>query len=576
MQREDRLEFIRNRPNISVLIIGAGINGVGTFWDLSLQGIDLLLVDRQDFCSGASAASSHMAHGGIRYLENGEFRLVREAVSERNRLIENAPHYVKPLPTTIPIFRLFSGLLNAPLKFLGWLDRPSERGAVVIKAGLLMYDAYTGKQATVPRHRFEGKQRTLQRFPTLNSDILFAATYYDAIINAPERLCLELLMDAEAANAEALAINYMSVVNATGDTVRLQDEVSGECFDIRPQVVINAAGPWIDITNRAMGEKTAFIGGTKGSHLVLDHPELFTAIDGHEFFFENHDGRIVLICPLHNRVLVGTSDIRITDPDEAVITEEEIDYFIEMVDIVFPSIEVNRSHIVYTYSGVRPLPKSKDDRTGQISRDHSIKTVEKTDRIGFPLLNLIGGKWTTFRAFATGATDQTLARLGKKRIQSTEAIKIGGGKEYPQNDSEQKKWLERTNADSSLSEERLRTLLARYGTYAETIAAFITSDTALPKLVDSPLIDAAEYSTREIAFLALHEQVVHLDDLLLRRSLLAMLGQLTAKMLEQITEVVAQALGWSPEVAQQEADRLRKILGEKHRIVVDQGQKYRE
>src|SRR5688572_10093909 len=117
MKRGDILAALRRSPEVSVLIVGGGINGIGTFRDLALNGVDVLLVERGDFCSGTSAASSHMAHGGIRYLENGEFRLVREAVQERNRLIANAPHLVKPLPTTIPIFKRFSGLLNAPLKF---------------------------------------------------------------------------------------------------------------------------------------------------------------------------------------------------------------------------------------------------------------------------------------------------------------------------------------------------------------------------------------------------------------------------------------------------------------------------
>src|SRR5512139_2856830 len=145
MNRNEILTSLKtNSP--AVLIIGAGINGIGTFRDLAHNGVDVLLIDRSDFCSGASAASSHMAHGGIRYLENGEFRLVREAVQERNRMIENAPHIVKPLPTTIPIFKTLSGLFNAPLKFLGWLEKPSERGSVIIKLGLMMYDAYTGKQ----------------------------------------------------------------------------------------------------------------------------------------------------------------------------------------------------------------------------------------------------------------------------------------------------------------------------------------------------------------------------------------------------------------------------------------------
>src|SRR5512133_3200623 len=146
MNRNEILSSLKTNPEISVLIVGAGINGIGTFRDLTLNGVDALLIDRADFCSGASAASSHMAHGGIRYLENGEFRLVREAVQERNRMIQNAPHLVKPLPTTIPIFKIFSGLLNAPLKFLRLLDKPSERGSLVIKLGLMMYDAYTGAQ----------------------------------------------------------------------------------------------------------------------------------------------------------------------------------------------------------------------------------------------------------------------------------------------------------------------------------------------------------------------------------------------------------------------------------------------
>src|SRR5678816_3972254 len=142
MNRNEILTSITQNPNVSVLIIGGGINGIGTFRDLAFNGVDVLLVERGDFCSGASSASSHMAHGGIRYLENGEFRLVREAVQERNRMLQNAPHLVKPLPTTIPIFKRFSGLLNAPLKFFGGLDKPAERGSLVLKLGLMIYDAY--------------------------------------------------------------------------------------------------------------------------------------------------------------------------------------------------------------------------------------------------------------------------------------------------------------------------------------------------------------------------------------------------------------------------------------------------
>ena len=130
--RHTAIEFLRSHSSVSVLIIGGGINGAGIFRDLALQGIDVLLVDKADFSSGTSAATSHMAHGGLRYLENGDFSLVREAVRERNLLIENAPHYVQPLPTTIPIFKRYSGLLNALLKFLGLINKTVERGAISV------------------------------------------------------------------------------------------------------------------------------------------------------------------------------------------------------------------------------------------------------------------------------------------------------------------------------------------------------------------------------------------------------------------------------------------------------------
>ncbi len=200
--RKSRLKQIKENPNISVLIIGAGINGIGTFRDLAFQGLDVLMVDRGDYCSGASAASSQMVHGGIRYLENGEFRLVREALHERNLLIENAPHLVKPLPTTFPLFNIFSGILNAPLKFLGILNKPAERGALVIKIGMMFYDLFTRKQQTVPKHAFMNRDDSLSKFPKLNPEIKFTGTYFDGVMPSPERIAVELVGDAVKKESE--------------------------------------------------------------------------------------------------------------------------------------------------------------------------------------------------------------------------------------------------------------------------------------------------------------------------------------------------------------------------------------
>ena len=561
MNRNEILSSLKAKPEISVLIVGAGINGIGTFRDLALNGVDVLLVDRADFCSGASAASSHMAHGGIRYLENGEFRLVREAVRERNRMIQNAPHIVKPLPTTVPMFKYFSGLLNAPLKFLGLLEKPSERGSIIIKLGLIMYDAYTGKKRTVPRHTFFSRAESLKRWNKLNPEVANTATYYDGLIANPERLALEVLLDAEAESPNAHALNYVSMVSGQKDTVILRDELSDETYEVHPQLVINAAGPWIDFANYSLGLSTRFIGGTKGSHLVLNHPELREAIGGNEFFFENKDGRIVLIFPLFDRVLVGTSDIKIDHPDEVHCTDEEIDYFIGMIARVFPSIKVTREHIIFQFTGVRPLGSSGAKTTGQYSRDHHIEVLSGDwMNLQFPVFSLVGGKWTSFRAFAEQVTDKALAHLGKTRQKSTEDIPIGGGRGYSSDETEQKRQIDGFAAWTGLSRERLQTLYERYGSRTEAVATFINRTT------DAPLKTLPGYTRREIAFLVQSEKAIHLDDILLRRTMLAMLGRLTKDTVEEIADAMGAALGWSIEQKNAEAERALRLLADRHGV----------
>lgn len=561
MNRNEILSALKENPNVSVLIVGAGINGIGTFRDLALNGVDVLLVDRGDFSSGASAASSHMAHGGIRYLENGEFRLVREAVRERNLMIQNAPHLVKPLPTTIPIFKIFSGIFNAPFKFLGLLDKPSERGSFIIKLGLMMYDAYTGKNRTVPRHRFLSRSASLNEWDKLNPEVVNTATYYDGLISNPERFALEVLLDAETDNPHARALNYVSMVRGEKDTVFLRDELTDETCEVQPKLVINAAGPWIDFANYSLGLSTRFIGGTKGSHLVLDNPELRAAIGENEFFFENEDGRIVLILPLYDRVLVGTSDIKIENPDEARVTEEEIEYFIGMVARVFPSIKVTRGQIVFQFTGVRPLPRSGAKTTGQVSRDHHIEVLSGDwTNLNFPVYSLVGGKWTSFRAFSEQVTDKALAFLGRERSKNTHDLPIGGGHGYPQNDEEYAKQLEGLAAWTALDRERLKALFERYGTRVEAVANFIKRGT------DAPLKSVAGYTRREIMFLVQYEKAVHLDDILLRRTMLAMLGRLTREAVDEIAHVMADSLGWGGERKNAEVERTLRLLEDRHGV----------
>ena len=279
MIRQQTLQAIADNPDISVLIIGGGVNGIGLLRDLALNGVDALLVERGDFGSGTSAGSSHMLHGGIRYLENGEFRLVNEALHERDRMLRNAPHYAKPLRTTIPVFRWFSGLLNAPLKFLNLLDRPGERGALVIKLGLTFYDFLVRKERQLPRHELRLRRAALREYPQLNPAIVCAASYYDAWMPCPERICLEMALDAEASHDGARALNYVSAIAGDSAAVTLRDELSGEEYRVRPKVVVNAAGPWIDLVNTGLGPRvsSASSAAPKARISILDHPQLLEA-----------------------------------------------------------------------------------------------------------------------------------------------------------------------------------------------------------------------------------------------------------------------------------------------------------
>ncbi len=539
---------LRNQPNVSVLIVGGGINGIGLFYDLALQGIDVLLVDKSDFCAGTSAAMTRVIHGGLRYLENAEFRLVRESLQERNRLLRNAPHYVRPLPTTIPIFDWTSGIVPAVRNLLGWPTKPAGRGALLIKTGLLLYDILAGRNSPLPRHRFRSRRAALALRPALNPGVICTATYYDARIAYPERLCLELVLDAEGACPAARALNYVRPLSAAGGVVILRDETSGETCEVRPRIVVNATGPWIDLTNRGLGRESRFIGGTKGSHIVLDHPELVAATGDEMIYFVNRDGRICIFYAVYGKIVAGATDIPAEDP-ESVCDEAEVDYILEAMRLAFPSIRVDRSHVVFRFCGVRPLPRSNALTPGQISRDHSYPVLPPGNGIDFPIYSLVGGKWTTFRALAEQVSNEILRVLERPRVRASADLPIGGGKGYP-----------RTPQSTGLPPERLTALVDRYGTGADRVAAYLLAGP------DAPLVCHCGYTRREIEFMALQERVVHLDDLVLRRTLMGLLGQANRPLLEELAAIVAPVLQWSAQNAAAEVERTMQLLEKVHGV----------
>ena len=552
---------LRSRPSAQVLLIGGGINGLAVFRDLALQGVDVVLVERADFASGASAASSHMIHGGIRYLENGELRLVRESVRERNLLLKLAPHFVKPLETTIPIYSTFSGILAAPFRLLTHRQgKPKERGALLIKVGLTLYDLFSRDGGSVPRHRFHGRSKSLVALPKLNPGVKYTATYFDASVHDPERLALDVLLDGLATGDRARAANYVSAVGSDENGVILEDLESGERFTMTADVVVNASGPWTDLTNERLGAKTAYLGGTKGSHIVLDHPELLEATRGREIFFENNDGRIVLIYPLNGRVLIGTTDLEADARQPAVCTDAEVDYFIDLVKAVFPTIAIEREQIVYRYSGIRPLPTHDDLQPGFVSRDY--RTVVGTlEPSGAVLLSLVGGKWTTFRALGEQLADQVLELLGSRRVVDTATLAIGGGKGYP---IDQAAWQRRELAGQDA--RRQPALFERYGTRSAEVVAYLADGQ------DEPVIPGS-LSSREVDYMIEVEYARHVGDILFRRTNIAFIGGVTIEVLEAIGAAMAARLGWQAGRLAEEIESVAVTLRDLHgvRLEVRQG-----
>ena len=247
--RRNKLDRIADDGAFDVVVVGGGINGIGVFRELALQGLRVLLVERSDFCSGCSAAPSRMIHGGLRYLENGELSLVRESLRERDALLVNAPHMVRPLPTTVPIAAVASGLLNAATRFLGKDGRPAPRGAVAIKMGLTLYDWLTRKRRILPGHRFRGMAATRMRWPALGRRIRFSATYHDAWISFPERMGIELIRDSEASADGCLALNYSTLSPSGSGEFQVRDEAGGVTAPLTTRALVNATGAWLDQTS---------------------------------------------------------------------------------------------------------------------------------------------------------------------------------------------------------------------------------------------------------------------------------------------------------------------------------------
>lgn len=555
-----RFQQLGDIKEIDVVILGAGVNGAGVFRDLSVQGVDCLIVDKADFGSGTSSAPSRLIHGGLKYLETGEFGLVAQSTLERNLLLRNAPHCVEPLPTFIPVFSWTRGIWAALRTLTGSTTAPRSRGAVLVKIGLRIYDFFGARNRVMPDHRFLLKKRALKEMPHVTPDIVAGGIYYDAKISRPERLVYELVTDGLRANENALATNFTTLLPSSGSVLTFQ-RANGSTFAVRPKLVINAAGPWIDSANASLNAPSKLIGGTKGSHILLNHPELVKSLNGHMIYFEADDGRICLVYDYLGLAMVGSTDIPASDPESVRCEEPEIEYFLESVRTLLPSLTFSRDQVVYTYSGIRPLPASDASSPGLISRDHSAPINEPTAERPFPVISLVGGKWTTFRGFSEEVSDLALARLQRQRRQSTKELAIGGGKSFPPDAAARQTWVQAVARKSGIDAARVDTLLSRYGTTAAVILAHAATSTERDS---ERLSGATHYSRLEIDWIARQEFVVHLSDIVLRRTTIAIEAALTIDGLREMASVTAAALGWDQARTDEETAEVVTTLAQFH------------
>jgi glycerol-3-phosphate dehydrogenase len=416
-----------SRPAPSVAILGAGINGAALARELVLSGVDVTVIDADDIACGATAWSTRLVHGGLRYLEYGEIDLVRESLAERERLCTLAAHLVQPLTFYIPLERRLGGLLAAAARIVGlgktarWLAGGMPRGSWAVGVGLWLYDRLSGSHW--PRHRMlRGgmpgmPQVDPRRYP-------LGATYVDAQMTFPERFTVELLLDARRA-AEERGTRFHVLTHRTTAAmsdgtlvVRPNGEARAagvdEVLEWRPDAIVNASGAWVDRTREALPMAAGgprLIGGTQGSHLVIESPGLRVKLEAAGVYAEAADGRPVFVLPFDRElVLVGTTDVPfVGDPAEATASPDEIAYLLDACRHLFPGVQISTADVLLHYSGVRPLPQAGEGvAPGAITRRHLLVRHAGTP---VPAWSIIGGKLTTCRSLAESSAQEVLAAV---------------------------------------------------------------------------------------------------------------------------------------------------------------------
>ncbi len=508
--------------DFDLIIIGAGINGAGIARDAAMRGLKVLLVDKGDIGGGTSAWSTRLIHGGLRYLEHGEFALVRESLRERETLLRIAPHLVRPLAMLVPIYQ------------------GTRRGLWTMRAGMWAYDLLSFDK-TLPRHRMLSRRQALEEAPAIEPNGLQgAAVYYDAQVEFAERLALENAISAAEYGTAILTYSRVSnfiLENGAIRGVELTSEIDGVVQRAGARMFVNAAGPWVDeVLGKGVPASERLIGGTKGSHIIVGRFEggPKTAI----YVEAETDGRPFFIIPWNNNYLIGTTDIRFDgNPDNVEIDNDEIEYLLRETNRVLPAAQLRREHVLYTYSGVRPLPFTGETDEQRITRRHFTRQHPSFKN----LLSIVGGKLTTYRSLAEEVVDIVFKKFGRRIPKCTTAEASLPGN---------------TNADRAGSTSQKDRLLRVYGDRTGGVMQLVRDEPALGVAFD----DETGAIAAEIVFSFKHEFAQTLADCLLRRTMVGLNSTCGLNAVDAAAEVGRKYLGWTESRSEREISDYRKTI----------------
>ncbi|MGI3786438.1 MAG: FAD-dependent oxidoreductase [Janthinobacterium lividum] len=519
-----------------VIVVGAGINGVGIARDAALRGLRVLLVEQDDICSGVSAWSGRLVHGGLRYLEQYDVKLVHESLAERERLFRQAPHLVRPIPLMIPMYT------------------HNRRPGWMIELGMIAYDVLSWRKSP-PWHRVLTARRTRARFPGAGQDGLRgSAVFYDGQVELAERLCVELAVDSVRHGATVRTharVDSPVLEDGRVTGVEWVDQLDGGRGRALAPVVLNVAGPWIDnifTASDGLPAQPRLNGGTKGSHLVVD---AFPGAPTDVVYYESRrDGRLVLVIPWLGRYLIGTTDIRFdADPEEARCDIGELDYLLGEVNALVPQAHLTRDDVLYTYSGVRPLPYVPDQAESSVPRSHSLHDHAPDGLPG--LVSVVGGKLTTFRSLAQDAVDEVYVRLGRpsppcptldRPFPGAETADLGG--------------VRAALVDAGAAAPVAARLVRVYGSRARDVWDLTQGDPGLARVLDEP----SAVTVAEVRFAMRAELARTLTDVMARRTLLAFEPGHGLASVDEVAAVMAEELGWNEHRLTEELTGYRRWL----------------